>query len=188
MLWGSHFWVRKGVWHPEETCQSPVGTWRQGGTPRPPAGSPSPAARLGRSGGPAQLPPGRGNPRGHGTALRRRGESAELPEQGRRPAGIFLAKLEVKQRWELGGIQEAPASPAASMRPHSRWLGLQLSLRPPLLSPTCPLFPKGFRGVMSRGLPCSALPQCPLCAWSNLAELVQTPPCPSLAYSLLSPP
>lgn len=102
-------------------------------------------ARLGQPGGPAELPPGRGNPWGHGTALRRRGQSAELPEQGRRPAGIFLAKLEVKQRWELGGIQEAPASPAASVRPHSRWLGLQLSLCPPSLFSTCPLLPKGFR-------------------------------------------
>lgn len=126
MLWGSYLWVRKGVWHPEETCHSPDGTWRQEGTPQP-------RGQAGAAGGPGTAAPGRGNPRGHGTALRRRGESAELPEQGRRPAGIFLAKLEVKQRWELGGIQEAPASPAASVRPHSRWLGLQLSLRP--LSP-----------------------------------------------------
>lgn len=139
MLWGSYFWVRKIVWHPEETCHSPDGTWRQEGTPRPQVGVPAPWLGWGSPGGPAQLPPGWGNLQGHGTALRRRGESAELPEQGRRPAGIFLAKLEVKQRWELGGIQEAPASPAASVRPHSWWLGLQLSLCPSLLSPTPPL-------------------------------------------------
>lgn len=163
MLWDSCFWARKGVWHLDRkpvTPQMAPGGRRNPPTPRR---GPGPAARLGQPGGPAQPPPARGNPRGHGTALRRRGESAELPKQGRRPAGIFLAKLEVKQRWELSGIQEAPASPAASVRPHSRWLGLQLSLRPPLLSPTCPLLPKGFRAVMSRGLLCSALPQCPLC-------------------------
>lgn len=76
-----------------------------------PAPGPGRGSPWGAPTAPCQL---RHNPQGHGTALRHHGESAELPEQGRRPAGIFLAKLEVKQRWELGRMQEAPASPAAA--------------------------------------------------------------------------
>lgn len=43
-----YFWVRKGVWHPEETSHSPDGTWRQEGTPH--SGVPAPRAGWGSPG------------------------------------------------------------------------------------------------------------------------------------------
>lgn len=101
----------------------------------PQAGVPAPGEAGAARGAPHSSPLARGNLQGHGTAPRHRGESAELPEQGRRPAGIFLAKLEVKQRWELSGIQEAPASPATSVWPRSWWLRLELPPLPVLSFP-----------------------------------------------------